>query len=752
MKFPKLEKFRRYFAAQYMTVDARALGFGRIVLSLILLFDLWHRARVLTLFFSNQGLIPNHMMMWRPPTQWMFSFFFILSNPDEVAVGFALCGLIYLALLVGWRTRLMHFLAVLAVMSLHSRVTLLENGGDWMLGELTLWTAFLPLGKRFSLDAVLASLRARRETTAAELADRRAMEPPISLNVVSLAVLALALQIANSYIFNAAHKGGQTWRSGTAVHYVLHQDRMCTWFAVFMRPYMTLWLSRILSWGALATEAMLPVMLLAPVAKVPARRVAIVCIIALHAGFQLFINLGVFSLAMIGYTPFLMTGADWDALARFAKRRKRQITAYFDAGCGVCFQIVRVWARLDRLERITFRSSADLPAPETGGAPRGVSPELLSRTIVVVDDETGATYMRADAVAQILRAFPFGWLWSLPLRLPGLRALANLFYDLFARRRESISVGMGLAACELPAPPAPVGDAAVASETQAAESPLTPAETAPPLFTPPAPSAEPSPLFAPPAIAASSSIVAPAAVAAPLLAVASMDAAAPLVAEVAPTPLVAEIAAAPEPPPVEPPAPAVTAAPAGKAVAPVLQQLRSLGWALREVAVLALIVTMVSETLYINAAIPQFLKHEQPLWIKRLVAYPRMIQAWSMFASDAPTTDQSMVVDALTVDGRHVDPYSEATSRYDNPGRDEIPVRLDNDSFVFNYSGRIPTSGAYHQALTEWILNYHERTGDPHDRIVSFDCYEVDDDSPPIGEMKPRNIHSHVFLSYPSKH
>ena len=74
-----------------------------------------------------------------------------------------------------------------------------------------------------------------------------------------------------------------------------------------------------------------------------------------------------------------------------------------------------------------------------------------------------------------------------------------------------------------------------------------------------------------------------------------------------------------------------------------------------------------------------------------------------------------MVVDAVTVDGRHVDPYSEATSRYDNPGHNEIPVRLDNDSFVFNYSGRIPTSGAYSQALTEWILNYHERTGDPRD-------------------------------------
>ena len=92
---------------------------------------------------------------------------------------------------------------------------------------------------------------------------------------------------------------------------------------------------------------------------------------------------------------------------------------------------------------MTFRSSADLPPPESGAGPRGVSPELLARTIVVVDEVSGKTYMRADAVAQILRAFPVGWLWSLPLRLPGLRGLANWGYDLFSRRREAISALAG---------------------------------------------------------------------------------------------------------------------------------------------------------------------------------------------------------------------------------------------------------------------------------------------------------------------
>jgi hypothetical protein len=202
------------------------------------------------------------------------------------------------------------------------------------------------------------------------------------------------------------------------------------------------------------------------------------------------------------------------------------------------------------------------------------------------------------------------------------------------------------------------------------------------------------------------------------------------------------------PPPVFAPQPAILPA---RTRAPFVEQLRQLAWMLREAAVLAMIVTLVSETLFINAAVPKFLKHEQPLIIKRLVAYPRLIQAWSMFASDAPVTDQTMVVDAVTVDGRHVDPYSEATSRYDNPGRNEIPVRLDNDSFVFNYSGRIAGSGAYHQALTEWILAYDERTGNPNDKIVRFDAYEVDDDSPPVGQLEPRNVRSHIFLSYPPK-
>ncbi|HVV51318.1 MAG TPA: DCC1-like thiol-disulfide oxidoreductase family protein [Polyangia bacterium] len=640
----------RFFVDRYMTIDARSVGLGRIVVAIVLLADLVRRIPVLDLFYTNDGLLPNHTLLWRPPTQWMFSFFFMASLRDEAILCFALCGFVYLALLVGWRTTLMRFLAPVCLIGLHARVTLVENGGDWTLCELIVWASLLPLGRRFSVDAVRASLRRRRETTAAELGDRAAMRPwptdPLETGegpnrVVSLAAFTILLQLAISYFFNAVQKGGPTWREGTAVHYVLYQNRMITWFGVWMRGHMTLGLSRVLSYAALATESTLPILILSPIFRTWTRRAAVLAVIGLHLGFQCFINLGIFSWAMVGYTPFLLTAAEWALFVRLAARSRRRVTVYFDAGCGVCFQLARVCARLDVFERLRLLSSADVPADA-----EGLEPELLSRTIVAVD-ERGRRTTRADAVAAVLRALPLGLLWSLPLRIPGLRALAGWGYDRFARRRQTISIWLGLAACGVPG-------------------------------------------AAPPPRAAL-------------------------------------------PPP----------------RAPVVDWLARGAAILREGVTLAMLITLVNEALVINQVVPKVLKFDEPGWVKRLVAYPRFIQAWSMFASDAPTTDESMVVDAVTADGRHVDPYSEVAGRYPNPGTEEIPSRLDNDSFFFNYSMRLPDQGVYHGAFIEWILRYPERTGRPEDRIVRFDAYRIENDSPPPGETVPRNSRKHLFLSWP---
>jgi hypothetical protein len=683
-------RLARRFAAAYMTMDARSAALGRVGLAIVLLVDLLRRVPMLRLFYSNEGLLPNHTLLWRPPTQWMFSFFFLASLPGEAALGFVLCGLVYVALLVGWRTRLMRFLALVCVISLHARVTLVENGGDWTLGELTLWAVFLPLGRRFSVDALRDSLRRRKEHTAQQLnawtelgsAERspsregagtppgfpRMKSPfpdPVTTaggdpnRIVSLAAFTIVLQLAISYFFNAIHKGGPTWLHGTAVHYVLYQNRMVTPFGEWMRPHMTMGLSRVLSYAALGTEAVLPWLILSPWKRVWTRRAAILMIIGLHASFQLFINLGVFSWAMIGYTPFLLAAADWELFARIARRSRRRLTVYFDAGCGVCFQIARIGARLDVFHRIHWVSSYEVPEGTD------LTQDLLSRTMVVTDERTGRRATRADGFAWVLRAFPLGVIWSLPLRTPGLRQIANWGYNIFAPRRATVSTWLGYAACAVPT-----------------RSPK-PEAGGPPDVPPHAP----GPLYSP------------------------------------------EISV--------------------ESRTPFRIWLGRAAWILREGAVLAMLITLVNEVLFINPAVPPPLRFDEPGWVKRLVAYPRLIQAWSMFASDAPLGDESMVVDAVTADGRHVDPYSEVAGRYPNPGVDSIPPRLDNNSFFFNYSQRLPEQGVYNQAFLEWILRYPDRTGRRQDRIVRFDAYKVEQDSPPPGETAPRNVRHTKFLSYP---
>ena len=91
-----------------------------------------------------------------------------------------------------------------------------------------------------------------------------------------------------------------------------------------------------------------------------------------------------------------------------------------------------------------------------------------------------------------------------------------------------------------------------------------------------------------------------------------------------------------------------------------------------------------------------------------------------MFAPEAPMTDFNLMVDAVTVDGRHVDPYNEiANPRHPHPGF-TIPASLGPSWLFYGYGNHIPNRGAYHQALIEWVLRYPERTGRPKDKIVSF--------------------------------
>jgi predicted DCC family thiol-disulfide oxidoreductase YuxK len=429
----------------YVSIDPRTLGLFRICLGSMLLLDLSFRIPVVEHFYSNDGLLPNHTLLWAPPTPRMVSFFYTLSTPEAAAVGMAICGVVFAFLLVGYRTKLFQILSFICLVSLNTRTSVLENGGDMVMNILTTFTLFLPLGKRFSLDALLASLRAREEHVPEELYDRAGMRIPVK-RVLSLAVLALVLQLGCIYFFNVVHKTGHTWLSDlSAVHLTLHQDRIITTLGVWLRENLSVEILKALTMTTIVVESVGAFLVLSPFFPAWTRGIAILLMPGLHLGFALCINLGPFSYSMALFFVLLIHEQHWRLAYRLLTRSTQRRAVYYDADCGICFLIARVLARMDLLNKLELK-------PNSGELPAGIAAERAQATLIVKNLATGKVYVRAAAVAQTLRGLPLGFLPALVLQIPGLHLVWNALYDIVASNRTSISAFVGLRACGLPAP------------------------------------------------------------------------------------------------------------------------------------------------------------------------------------------------------------------------------------------------------------------------------------------------------------
>jgi hypothetical protein len=477
---------------QLFAMSPVTLGFGRIALALLLIGDAARRWTDLDVWYTNAGLMPNHTMLWAPQMRYGFSVFFSVSQLHEARFFVLLFIAVYFGLLVGWRTKLMQILALLAHVSLDCRVHYLTNGGDVALSVLLLWTCFLPLGEWLSVDAMRKGVRA---------------PPPKRFD---WAMGGLCAQLAVIYFFNYVHKDGAGWHQGRVIIDVFNQNRIATPLAVWIRPYVTYDLSVWMTRSVLAAEASLPFLVLLPVHSLWVRRAACFIGFSLHAGFALFINLGVFSETMMLFWLFLVPHED---SLRFAQ-----------------------WLLGRRL----------LSRPN-------VPPARATKT----------------------------WVEELRLLLLSWVALA-----------------------------------------------------------------------------------------------------------------------------------------------------------------------FVVQTLAQNRAVPPSLKPDPPFPVQVVVEYLHFFQGWGMFA-ESPREDWTVVVRAVTADGRLVDPLSERSSPRSPVGMTAITGALDHDEFWCDYLSRISDDGRYHGALKDWILNYPQRTGNPNDAIRSFDLVELKQTSPVFGENDATNRRERVLMHYP---
>jgi hypothetical protein len=344
--------------AQYFEIDRRLLAAFRIWFGLVLLFDILVRFPALTLFYTNDGVLPNYDALLAPLSQPIFSVFFACSTKGEVAVAFTLTALVYVGLIVGYRTKTMQILTLIVYPSLMSRNLFFEMGGSCSLAIAAGWTVFLPLGDRFSIDAMRKSLAKRHELTASALNDRRAMAPDRTPHA-SLVVAGLLLQVTAIYFFNCVQKVDATWRSGDAVHWVLWQNRIATRLCGIVRMHEPRWLSPMLSWATLIVEGSAPLMLLTPFSWRWTRSIFALVAVVFHAGLALFVDIGPYSYVMFAFDLLVLPGFWFDRAGAWLRKRRIAQCVVYDPTDPALHMLARVLARLDTFELIRFVDDGD---------------------------------------------------------------------------------------------------------------------------------------------------------------------------------------------------------------------------------------------------------------------------------------------------------------------------------------------------------------------------------------------------------
>jgi hypothetical protein len=235
-----------------LSLDLRALGAFRIGLASVILLDLGLRTRDFTAHYTERGVLPLAALSPHP-FDWVA--LHKLSGSAGLQAGlFALHALCALALLIGLRTRLSTVLCWLLALSLQSRNPWLSSDGDTLLRQLLLLSACLPLGARFSLDA---------------LAHGAAPVAPIT-EVRSLPAFALMLQVTLVVATNGVLKSfSLDWtETGLAIYYAVHQCHTGVGTLMLLLPEAVF---PLLTHAVHAMELLVPVALWLPVRSSTAR-------------------------------------------------------------------------------------------------------------------------------------------------------------------------------------------------------------------------------------------------------------------------------------------------------------------------------------------------------------------------------------------------------------------------------------------------------------------------------------------------
>ena len=265
-------------------IDTRSLAVFRMFVGVLVIADVVSRSRNFSLYYTDDGIVPQDLAQ-ADTHEYAISVFYLTSEPALIAALLAVHVLIALALVVGYRTRAAMLLTFIFVISLDHHNPFVLSYADTLFRLLLFWALFLPLGERWSVDAVHA--------------DR---EPRSS--VVSV-VTALALaQMVFMYVLNGLHKTeSELWRSGEATPLIFGIDEMTFLLGEYLGAVPTL-----LTYGGLLWFFMLLASPLLIFLRGRLRLPLVALFVGGHLSFAITVRIGAFAyVALAGLVLFLQS-------------------------------------------------------------------------------------------------------------------------------------------------------------------------------------------------------------------------------------------------------------------------------------------------------------------------------------------------------------------------------------------------------------------------------------------------------------
>jgi hypothetical protein len=351
-------KVREVFA-----MDLRALALFRACLGVLVAVDVCLRLGDLNALYTDQGFM---LAETRRTDQYLMHNQISIHRANSSALYqfslFALQFVAALALAIGYRTRAATVVSFFLLASLHTYVPVPLNGGDDVMRVFLLWSMFLPLGRRWSVDAALRGVRdaelAAHDPVYAQLLEKRARRPwqPSDDSVCGLATVAFKIQLLLLYVFAAALKTGDSWANGDAVHYSLYLSPYITELAVYIRDRELL--CRVLTHATMWLEVCGPLLYFSPFATAVCAMLAAAMFIGLHLSFLLILRVGLFSCACASVHLAFLPGELFDFVTSVTSTElERRAKVVYDVSSSHAALTVRLLQQFCFADGVEVRSA-----------------------------------------------------------------------------------------------------------------------------------------------------------------------------------------------------------------------------------------------------------------------------------------------------------------------------------------------------------------------------------------------------------